>query len=198
MLTDKGPTYYTETGREEEKLRELILYVSKRCATDPDFGATKLNKILWLADSLSFARRGQPITGVAYMNQKNGPVPRPLKRIRIEMEDARQIAIERRPKGPYVLERPVPLREANLEVFSATDIAFVDELIEILRGHDGTQLSHFSHSCNLGWKLTKLGENIPYEAFMLSDGELSPGMIKRIQECNVEHGWEPTKQWGWN
>ena len=34
----------------DEKLRELIVYISDRCETDETFGAVKLNKILFLAD----------------------------------------------------------------------------------------------------------------------------------------------------
>lgn len=194
MFTHGQPTYKTETGEEEARLKELMLYISQKCASDPNFGATKLNKILWLADSMAFARCGKPLTGVAYMNQKAGPVPKPLRRIRGDMELAREMAIERRPKGKYFLERTVALRDPNLDLFSARDISFVDDLIKILWDHDGTQLSGFSHSCNIGWKLTKTGENIPYEAFMLSDGQLTPGMVKRIHECNSEHGWESSAQ----
>jgi len=30
-----------------DKFRELILYISQKCANDPSFGAIKVNKILY-------------------------------------------------------------------------------------------------------------------------------------------------------
>ena len=53
---------------DEEKLSELILYISQKCATDPKFGAVKLNKILYLSDFLAFGNWGEPITGVEYQH----------------------------------------------------------------------------------------------------------------------------------
>ena len=38
------------TQGDERKLRELILYISQRCANDPTFGAIKLNKTLCFSD----------------------------------------------------------------------------------------------------------------------------------------------------
>ena len=49
----------------DAKLRELILYVAERCENDPDFGALKLNKILFNADFIAYALTGKAITGAS-------------------------------------------------------------------------------------------------------------------------------------
>jgi hypothetical protein len=41
---------------DDEKLRELILYVSTLSKDDDNFGATKLNKLLFYADFLAYQR----------------------------------------------------------------------------------------------------------------------------------------------
>src|SRR4051794_31046134 len=66
----------TKIEPNEAKLRELIVYLADKCAPDPRFGAVKLNKLLYFIDAFAFAKFGQPVTGVEYMKQKRGPVPR--------------------------------------------------------------------------------------------------------------------------
>ena len=34
----------------ERRFRELLLYICEKCATDPKYGTTKLNKILYFSD----------------------------------------------------------------------------------------------------------------------------------------------------
>ncbi|HET6960154.1 MAG TPA: Panacea domain-containing protein, partial [Vicinamibacterales bacterium] len=67
---------FTEDRR---RLKELILYISQESASDPDYGWTALNKILFFSDFLAYAKFGKPITGTEYMREKHGPVPRPLR-----------------------------------------------------------------------------------------------------------------------
>ena len=45
----------------EAKLKELMLYVADKCSQDPNFGATKLNKILWWANFLAFGKIRKPV-----------------------------------------------------------------------------------------------------------------------------------------
>lgn len=65
-------------AQSDERLAELIVYISQKCANHRKFGATKLNKILFYADFGSFKKYGCSITGTEYMKLPNGPVPRQL------------------------------------------------------------------------------------------------------------------------
>ena len=80
----------------EKRLAELMLHIAHRCEDDPGFGATKLNKILWWSDFLSYARNGEPITGVEYQRLGNGPAPKRLVPIRKKMVSARHAALQER------------------------------------------------------------------------------------------------------
>jgi len=60
-------------GGSDAKMAELILYVSDRCQLDPAYGSTKLNKILFYADFLYYAKHGTSITGQEYMRLDKGP-----------------------------------------------------------------------------------------------------------------------------
>jgi len=49
----------------QDKFRELVLYLSEKSQDDKKFGATKLNKILYFCDFGSYVKLGQPVTGRA-------------------------------------------------------------------------------------------------------------------------------------
>src|SRR5271157_2942127 len=83
-------------GDGEAKLAELILYISQRCALDPKFGATKLNKILYFSDFIAYADLGYGITGVEYSHRELGPAPTRLRPIRDHLIKSGQLRLETR------------------------------------------------------------------------------------------------------
>lgn len=166
----------------DERFRELILYVSEKCATDPKFGATKLNKILYFSDFLAYARLGEPITGFAYHREKNGPVPKRLLAIQQHMIEAGEMALQ-----PVLLlsgrvqQRPVNLRSPRLELFTAQQVALVDSIVEELRDSTAEEVSELSHHM-VGWKVANPGESIPYESVFVSAEPLTDADIQRAKE----------------
>lgn len=189
--TKREPTYsFPEITNGEERLRELILYISTRCERDHRFGATKLNKILAFADFTAYFRRHVPITGVEYMRLPQGPVPRRLKPIAADMERKNDIKMRTVQDGKFEQKRIVPLRPARLGLFSADDIAIVDEIIQMLWGRTAKAVSEFSHG--IAWRVASDGERIPYEAVFLSDEALTDYDIARTHELARRFGWRTT------
>lgn len=163
----------------EEKFRELILYISQRCATDPKFGSVKLNKILYFSDFFSYADSKQPITGFEYQNLANGPAPRRLLPVRDQMISERILELQAvRLCSGKVQKRTVNLRPPNLRSFSGVEIALVDRVIDLLRDADAETVSELSHRM-VGWIITKEGETIPYGTVFLSNEPLSNIEIQR-------------------
>src|SRR4051794_8202747 len=75
-----------DNSRESDsKFLELVLYVAAKSQFDEYFGATKLNKILFYSEVLTYFRTKKPITGQAYQKLANGPAPRHLVPIREAM-----------------------------------------------------------------------------------------------------------------
>jgi hypothetical protein len=161
-------TFGDNNPENEARLRELILYVVKKCGGDSRFGATKLNKVLFYADFLSYARLGKAITGIAYMKLEKGPAPKRLLPVRQEMESAGELRVTKKQLvNGYWQARFEALRNAEVSRFSGAEIALVDEIIEFLRDKTAEQVSLESHT--LPWQLTPDGELIPYEYIFLSD-----------------------------
>lgn len=164
-------TFGSDDQQSREKLRELVLYIADRCEEDQRFSAVKLNKILFYADFLSFAKYGESVTGVQYKKYPQGPVPTVLKRVRSEMEESGESVLRKKDYHGIAQHRVIPLRDSNLNKFSARDIALVDKVIERLWNDNATQVSAMSH--DRAWRNSENGEPIPYEAVFVSDEPLT-------------------------
>jgi hypothetical protein len=152
-------------SKEEEKLAELILYVSGKCLTHERFGATKLNKILFFSDFVFFKLHGKPITGVPYFKLENGPAPRCLIRVRESLQKDEALVIAPRfTTGGFVQHRPIPMRAPDLKEFSADEISIVDQVIDFLKDKSAEEVSELSHYYVIGWKMYELKEEIPYHS----------------------------------
>ena len=161
-------TFEFSTGDNEQRLRELILYIVQKCGDHALFGATKLNKVLYYADFYSYAKFGKPITGVAYQHLKNGPAPKRLLPVQNEMAEQGELRVFRKQllHGRWQT-RFEALRDANVGIFSGAEIALVDQIIEYLRDKTAEVVSEESHL--LPWRLTNQGDLIPYEYVFLVD-----------------------------
>lgn len=163
------------------KFNELILYISKRSERDDNFGMTKLNKILYYADMTAYARRRQPITGARYQKLDHGPAPRALLPAIDELKRTERAAIQIQEYPSYRRNRVVALKPPDMDLFSGAEVAIVDEVIDWLWDETGTEVSRRSHR-EIGWQLAKVGEDIPYEVFLIDDEppELSQELVDWI------------------
>ncbi|HXJ96252.1 MAG TPA: Panacea domain-containing protein [Terriglobia bacterium] len=172
----------------ETKFKELVLYVSQKCANDPTFGATKLNKILFYTDFLAYANLGEPITAFDYQKLRWGPAPRRLIPVQNDMITKGELVLQPvHLLGGKVQKRTVNLRDPDLSVFRPQEIALIDEVIEALESARADAVSELSHRL-VGWKVAEEGESIPYETIFLSDEPLT--------DAENERGRKLAKQFG--
>jgi uncharacterized phage-associated protein len=148
----------------EDKFRELLIFIAARSGKDPHFGAIKQNKLLFYCDFLAYLKLGKPITGQEYFALRQGPAPRYGERIRKEMVNAGEIAIQK--TGGQT--RTVALREAKVKIFSPEEVALVTEVLQVYRSSSGSELSEKSHRFT-GWYLAKEREPIPYAVALVGN-----------------------------
>ena len=172
----------------EARLRELILYIANKCLTDPTFSKTKLNKILYFADFIAFAKYHKPITGVAYQRLQYGPVPEPMHRLQGEMAAEDDIKVIERDYMGKTQQRVVALRRADLTKFTAQDVELIDDIIQAFWGRRGKYVSQLSH--DRAWQATPQMERIPYESVFVSDEPLTDYDITRSHELIRKHQWD--------
>lgn len=157
----------------ENKFRELLLFIARRSEGDPRFGAIKLNKLLFYSDFLAYLELGHPITGQPYFALENGPAPRYLVRVREQMVKSKEIAIARKTTFDGVQERVLALREPDPNKFTPAEIALVTKVLDGCRSQSGTELSELSHRF-AGWRLAGQKEDIPYEVALVGNRPPTP------------------------
>jgi len=167
---------------DEEKLAELLLYISQKCANDPTFGAVKLNKILCFSDFLFYAYNDRGITNVEYQKLPNGPAPRRLIPVRDKLIKNRDLAIQEVAlKSGQTQKRTVNLRNPKLEIFDGAEIAMVDRVIESMPDVTAELASDISHNL-VGWLVVNEGETIPYNTIYFANPPLTETEVYRARE----------------
>lgn len=152
---------------DDNKLRELVLYICHRSQGDLKFGATKLNKLLFYADFLAYRQLGHAITCHPYKRLKNGPAPRAMVSTIRALKRCGDVAIAEHNYYGRRQIRAVALRDADLARFDADEIALVDSIIHECWDKNATEMSIMSHRF-LGWRLAEQGETIPYEVALVT------------------------------
>lgn len=182
------PTFEFAALNPSERLREMILYIVERHHGDPTFGATKLNKILFFSDFHFFAVRGEPITGVCYKKVEFGPVPADIGELLKQMESAGELEQKRHTYGRTKRSVFAAKRQASLTNFTKEQIAEVDSAINKVRWMKSGDVSDLSHTRL--WEIARMGEQIPYEAALISDDPLTNYEIRRTKKLCSQYGWE--------
>lgn len=160
---------------DEDKLKELVLYIAARTSEDSNAGAVKLNKYLYFADFTAVRKLGHPITGAEYQRLSHGPAPRRLLPVRDALVRQGDARLEKRIDGfGYGHDVLVPLREARPGSLSMAETEVVDEVIDRLHSLTATEVSDVSHR-EAGWQVVAEGDTIPYElAFVLAPAAAEP------------------------
>lgn len=187
---ERALTYEFPDMNGEAKLRELILYIADRCFDDRYFGAIKLNKILYYADFEAFRRHGKPITGVKYQRLEEGPAPKRLVPIRDEMLAKSEIFIKEIETLKGTQRKIIALRKPDLSIFTAYEIAIVDQVIHALWNKTARQVSKSTHG--ITWHVYENHDLIPYESVHIAD-ELTESDVARAHELVEEYGWDEFK-----
>lgn len=158
----------TQIHPDENKLAELVLYISARTASDPNFGAVKMEKTLFYSDFLAYATLGKPVTGTAYRRFERGPVSRSLptvKRRLIQKREAAEVICDIAPG--YQSKKLAAARQANLSAFSPDEVSLVDQVLAAVSSVGSKQVSALSH-LECGWRAAAENDDIPYESVFVS------------------------------
>ena len=170
-----------------DKLAEAALYLAERSANDPNFGETKLVKMLYFADCAAYARHGAPITGATYVHMEHGPYPqdwRSTKERLIAGGEVREIT--RDIPGGYRQCQLAANRQARTETLTAAERACLDIQLREFASFNAAAIEEYSHRI-LGWRETKTGETIPYELSMFHWPTLTDDARERGRRIVAEY-----------
>ena len=144
------------------RLKNLLLYILGKMG---DTFQTKMNKVLFYIDFLSYRERGMAISGLAYNAIDFGPVPQRWDRVYSAFDEVEQQIKLVHDQECVALTTTVA---ADMGGFTTEEKAIIDEVCEKMKGLSAHDISDLSHR-EPAWKnhLHQL-ETIPYsEAFSL-------------------------------
>lgn len=150
-----------------QKLKDLIHYVCWKCDDPKKLGATKLHKIVWLADLSLYLETGSTITGAEYEKRQNGPVPRGGIVARTHLEQDHKIVARPIRVGPYDQHSFVAIEPPDMTAFSRRELDLIDAIIDdVCNNHSAASISDASHE--IVWRAAVIGETIPLYAYLAS------------------------------
>lgn len=144
-----------------EKLKEVILHISEVCKDEPEYGATKLNKILFVIDFYAFSILEKPITEAKYFHLVNGPAPKEMLQAQDELIVEGKAEIQKEEYFGRTQKRLVPIEGPDLSIFSKEEREIMKEVIDSTRGFNARKLSDWTHELS-PWILTEDKEDIPF------------------------------------
>jgi hypothetical protein len=161
-------------GFDRSKFKTLIHYICSRCQDNPArLGATKLNKILWYAETSHFLKSGGPLTGARYIKRQHGPVPAAIPAIVEELVQEQKLFVREVSFYEFDKKEYISLQEPDIDsFFSASDIGHIDRIIDMVCDtHTAKSISLKTH--NEPWQLAEIGEDLPLYTAMAIPGELT-------------------------
>lgn len=144
------------------RLKNLLLYVLGQMG---ETFQTKMNKVLFYIDFLSYRERGMAISGLAYQALEFGPVPQRWDRVYSAFDEVQEQL--RLVQGQECMSLKTDVT-ADMSGFSAEELALIDEVCGRMKDLTSRAVSKLSHE-EPSWKghVGKM-ETIPFsEAFSL-------------------------------
>lgn len=165
----------------EERFEELVLYIAWETREDPDFGRTKLAKVLFYSDFTAYLDEGKAFTGARYEAWPNGPFPPVLYDVEKALAAEGRAKVERLDVGPdrgeYEPYRILPNQPPATTHFESWELLVVDQWIRQVTSATATKISDLSHE-HPGWRLAQGGGEIPYASALISTDPLSPRALE--------------------
>jgi uncharacterized phage-associated protein len=177
-----------QTEFDRRKFEELIVYIARRLPPQAALGRVKLAKLLMLADFTAYTRWGRSITGATYEKWEHGHLPSEL--IMAE-KDLNGHAIDLEAVDYYgkKLKHITARRDPNMADFSDDELAVIEGVLRFYGHESASYLKKLSHD-ELGWKLARDHEAIPYFTIFLSKTGPTDADVRRGEELASLHGWD--------
>jgi len=170
------------------KFNELIVYMAKRLGPEAALGRVKLAKLLMQSDFGAYERRGASITGATYEKWEHGHLPQQLLLAQRDLEASGDIATEAVDYYGKRLMRITALRDPDLSGFDEDDLADIERAILRFGHESASYLSGLSH-LEVGWRLARMKEVIPYKTVFLGGGGVTDADVRRGDELASLHNW---------
>lgn len=144
------------------RLRNIMLYILNRC---DEVWCTKMNKLLFYTDFMSYRERGMAMTGLSYRAIDFGPVPERWDRVYSEFPEVRQ---ELRQVGDFVGSVLIASEESDYSMFTDAELKVLDSICTHFGKMSSREISRISHDEDAWLNHHDKREHIPFDdAYMI-------------------------------
>lgn len=145
------------------RLKNIMLYILNRC---DEVWCTKMNKLLFYTDFMSYRERGIAMSGLSYRAIDFGPVPERWDRVYSEFSEVRQ---ELRQVGDFVGSVLIASAEPDYTMFTDAELKVLDSICTHFSKMSSREISRISHDEDAWLNHHERHERIPFdEAFFLN------------------------------
>lgn len=148
----------------EEKYKNVILYLSKNVGNGSVWGKKKMYKLLYYLDFDFFEKYEKPITGDIYHKLQMGPAPSYFDVIALELKKEGRLEISKGKTYAGFNDAVVykALEEPNADSFTKEEKKMLDRVIKLYGNKSGSQLETLTHK-EAPYLAVDEGEEIPLE-----------------------------------
>lgn len=148
----------------EEKYKNVILYLSKNIGNGSVWGKKKMYKLLYYLDFDFFEKYEKPITGDIYHKLQMGPAPSYFDVIALELKKEGRLEISKGKTCAGFNDAVVykALEEPNAGSFTKEEKKMLDRVIKLYGNKSGSQLETLTHK-EAPYLAVDEGEEMPLE-----------------------------------
>ncbi|MFA7361704.1 MAG: type II toxin-antitoxin system antitoxin SocA domain-containing protein [Candidatus Kapaibacterium sp.] len=130
-----------------EKIENAVIYFLQ----NPYTYITRLNKLLFYSDFLSFSETGYSITGLRYAAIDNGPVPNNYNLLYSILEKEGAVNCDNVVMKDYEFSKYEPLKKFDKEIFESEEIEIFKRVLRNFKFEKTSNIINLSHE-EEGWK----------------------------------------------
>jgi len=160
------------TEKNLDKFKQVLLYVLNKVGGKPNVGETVLHKLLYFIDFDYYEKFEENLMGATYIKNHHGPTSVELGEILKEMQRQGEIEAVKSQYFKYLQKKYLPRKRPNLDILSAREIEYIDDVLARLSDKNAAEIENYSHG-DIPWKVAQNGKPLSYESVFYRDERYS-------------------------
>jgi transcriptional regulator with XRE-family HTH domain len=161
--TSKPQMRISVPQKNQQKFKEVLLYVLNKVGAKENIGETVIYKLLYFIDFDFYEKYEEQLVGATYIKNKFGPTP--VEFVKIVEKMIKDGELEKVKSEYFKLQQTkyLPRRRPDLVKLTATELEVIDDVLNRLSDMNASQISAYSHG-DVPWATTADGDAIEYES----------------------------------
>lgn len=129
----------------EEKFKQVLLYIVSKVGSRPNIGQTAIYKLLYFIDFDFYEKYQKYLIGATYIKNTHGPSPVSFAKITRELENQHKLVEVNSKFFSYDQKKYLITDEPDVSELSAQELKHIDDELERLASKTAKALSDLSH-----------------------------------------------------